>query len=367
MLTLTRVVFALVLVLALVACGGGAATPAAPAADAPPAAAATPADTATDADDDTDDAASSPERPTSTLDPQELINQAIDPVLSEELLSGLQSYRITTEGAQITRSSDGNTETRSSYLEERINDPLTIRTLIAGDPNSPPNETIISTNTLFQIRPDSCETSQLDQEGLELTVGMARSMLSMGMMFAASGTPELVAQGVMVNGVSTDHYQVRSEDTTFAVSADMWLAPEGYLVKLDSITQIGNPDDASSASLETRFSYNLEAINAISSIAVPDQCSAVSELASGDLPILPDARNSIITNDLVSYTTDVGRDDIVAFYTEQLSADGYTVEQVTDNETLLILAANRPGRQLELIIGTGNADGNVVSISIRDE
>lgn len=363
MLKRTSLLLTLCTVLVLSACGGQPTTPAeapaAPVVEGAPAAEDTPAD----------EPAAEPTAPAGDRDPQDVIGDALDFERSAAILEQLQSYRITSSNTQIVRSDGTVTENASTYVEERINDPLIIRTVVSGDPNSPPNETQIRDGALYQIRAgageERCETTVIDNETLEMTVGMARTMLTMGVISAAVGTPELVARGETVNGILADHYRVTQNQSGISVAGDFWIAPEGYLVKAESTTQIADPNAPAGNGLETVFSYNLET-DQVSAIDLPAFCGTPDTLESAAIPLLDDARDQLITDSLVSYTTDATPDAAIAFYTERLSAEGYSLNTIQENENGAILEALGPERRLQITISNNNGVTGVV-ITIEDQ
>ncbi len=366
---LTSFLITLLTILALTACGGRSATPSAagePPAAAEPSASGEPVSAAEEAP---AEPLADPVAPAGDRDPQDVIGDAIDFERSATILDQLQSYRISTTSTQIVRSDGTITENASTYVEERINSPLTIRTVVSSDPNSPPNETQIRDGALYQIRDGAddqrCETTVIDNEMLEMTVGMARTTMTMGIIFAAVGTPELVAQGETVNGITTDHYRVTEDQSGITVNGDFWVAPEGYLVKAESKSTIADPNATAGNGLETLFSYNLE-IDQVAVIDLPAFCGTPDTLASADIPLLEDARDQVITAEGIVYATDVAAAEVAAFYTERLSAEGYTVTPLQQDESITMLQAARPGRTLQIMIGGSITGGTGVTIMLED-
>jgi hypothetical protein len=352
MLKLASTLLTLILVLALSACG---AQPSAPA-DAP-------APAAADADTPDEAPKAEPEAesevvPAGNRDPQDVVSAALDFERSAAIFEQFQSYRISVSNTQIARSDGNVTETLSTYLEERINAPQIIRTVIGGGADVPANETQIRDGALYQIRADEqrCETSVIDNDTMQMSVDMARSMMSMGFVFAAAGTPELVARGEEVNGIVTDHYRVTRDQNGITVNGDFWVAAEGYLVKAESTSLIADPNGA-------MFSYNLE-VDQVAAIDLPSFCGDPTTLDSAAVPLLDDARDQLMTDQFVGYVTDATPDEAIAFYTERLTAEGYTLNTLQESEYGAVLEALGPDRRLQISI-SNNTGVTGVSITIE--
>lgn len=108
----------------------------------------------------------------------------------------------------------------------------------------------------------------------------------------------MVERGVEVNGIMTDRYTVEdvgslmgSEEMDveeFTVqTADVWVAQDGgYLVKMD-IDATGT--DASGTEGDFIMQYELQEVNSIDEITLPDECANASEIPGlEDLPAPPD-------------------------------------------------------------------------------
>jgi hypothetical protein len=360
MLKLASTLLTLILVLALSACG---AQPSAPA-DAPAPAAAN-ADTPDEAP-EAEPEAESEVAPVGDRDPQDVVSAALDFERSAAIFEQFQSYRISVSNTQIVRSDGNVTETLSTYLEERINAPQIIRTVIGGGADAPANETQIRDGALYQIRADEerCEASVIDNDAMQMSVDMARSMMSMGFVFAAAGTPELVARGEEVNGIVTDHYRVTQDQNGVTVNGDFWVAAEGYLVKAESTSLIADPNGATNNGLETMFSYNLE-VDQVAAIDLPSFCGDPTTLESAAIPLLDDARDQLMTDQFVGYVTDATPDEAIAFYTERLTAEGYTLNTLQESEYGAVLEALGPDRRLQISI-SNNTGVTGVSIMIEE-
>lgn len=350
----------LVLALMVSACG---AQPSAPA-DAPvsSAAGADAAETAPEAEPEGEPEAA----PAGDRDPQDVVSAALDFERSAAIFEQFQSYRISVTNTQIVRSDGNVTETPSTYLEERINEPQIIRTVIGGGADTSANETQIRDGALYQIRADEqrCETSVIDNDTLQMTVDMARSMMSMGFVFAAAGTPELVARGEEVNGIVADHYRVTQDQSGVTVNGEFWVAAEGYLVKAESTSRIADPNGATNNGLETVFSYNLE-VDQVATIDLPTFCGDPTTLAAAAIPLLDDARDQLLTDQLVGYVTDATPEEAIAFYTERLAAEGYTLNTLQESEYGAVLEALGPDRRLQISI-SNNTGATGVTITIEE-
>jgi hypothetical protein len=108
----------------------------------------------------------------------------------------------------------------------------------------------------------------------------------------------MVERGVEVNGIVTDRYTIEDvgslmgseemavEELTVQ-KADVWVAQDGgYLVKMD-IDATGT--DASGTEGDFIMQYELQEVNNIDEITLPDECANASELPGlEDLPAAPD-------------------------------------------------------------------------------
>lgn len=171
-----------------------------------------------------------------------------------------------------------------------------------------------------------------------------------------------------VNGVMTRHYRFTENDLALAASGltnyevDFWVAVDGGYVVRSVLSADGTQAGFEGSQGHLEWTYDLLDINVPFSIEIPAGCE---EPASSDLPMLADAVDVTSFGGTVSYTTPSSIDDAVAFYSQQMPAQGWTPGPAsTDIPGFATLEFTRDGETASIIISEGDG-GNSVLISVE--
>lgn len=128
-----------------------------------------------------------------------------------------------------------------------------------------------------------------------------------------------------MNGVTTLHYHFTQDGLALdeeGISGEVWIAQEGgYVVKYTlSIPGLAN-STGSGGVIEETLSYELTEINSIDQIELPADCVPVLV----DIPTMADAQNLYRSSGLMDYTTPSETVRVINFYSQSLSALGWTL------------------------------------------
>lgn len=176
-----------------------------------------------------------------------------------------------------------------------------------------------------------------------------------------------------INGVNTNHYQIEqnklaalldlsSDEEIEEGSVDLWIVDERglpeYITRM-IIHAKGNVDEDLDM---IQITYDVYDVNAAFTITAPEDVSA------GGLPegieIYPNATNSTSLGGLVMFESADDLDSVAEFYTEQLSAAGWSKNDGLDMEGMVMDNWEKDGQKLLLTIT--ESDG-VTSVMITLE
>lgn len=144
-------------------------------------------------------------------------------------------------------------------------------------------------------------------------------------------------------------------------TGQMWVASDGGFVVRYTLTTIGASQyfgDGSEGTLT--FDYQLTDVANAPPMALPPDCAD----GATDAPLLPDAADVVRVPGLVSYTTASTANEAVAFYQDQLTAQGWNpVEDPTVGEIGTVQTFQRAPNELVVVVRDGNAGTTVRLVS----
>lgn len=126
-----------------------------------------------------------------------------------------------------------------------------------------------------------------------------------------------------VNGVLCRHYTFDESSVFWTglshVEGEVWVAVDGdYVVRY--VMQADGTDPTSQKEGHIEWEYEVRDINTSITIEPPADCEA----AASDFPIMPDATDKTTLGSMVMYESASSFDDVLAFYQEQMPANGWT-------------------------------------------
>jgi len=126
-----------------------------------------------------------------------------------------------------------------------------------------------------------------------------------------------------VNGVLCRHYVFDEKalgwGTFTHAEGEMWVAIDGeYVVKYAVQAEGKNPITGDEGQID--WEYEIRDVNQPITIEPPAGCEA----AESEFPMMPDATNTSTFGGMVTYESSSSFDDVLAFYQEQMPAEGWS-------------------------------------------
>ena len=126
-----------------------------------------------------------------------------------------------------------------------------------------------------------------------------------------------------VNGILCRHYTFDESSIIWAgfvhAEGEVWVATDGnYVVKY--VLQAEGKDPATGNEGHIEWEYEIRDVNAAITIEPPPDCEA----AGSEFPIMPDATDVSTMTGMTMYTSASAFDDVLAFYQEQMEANGWS-------------------------------------------
>ena len=223
------------------------------------------------------------------------------------------------KGAQETTEEDINTSGDQHYRIVNTGDPVSL-----GGTAFPVNEGYFANNASFSLRDGACAfNSKL--------LGTAKRRLFIGLLddflYSIRGA-KLVKQGETVNGFTADHYTFvdatfRPNDQGLQVQqGDVWVAPDGYLVKLTGQAR-GSP--VSYKDKQVQWTFELTGVNDVKPISLPANCTAPTVALDKEILVPENATDETLfdTGRVAFYSPD-SMQTVAAFYRKQMPAAGWS-------------------------------------------
>jgi hypothetical protein len=190
------------------------------------------------------------------------------------------------------------------------------------------------------------------------------------------GTAHRVETAVMVNGVLTDRYELSNDnmdasimdpgDTFELDEGSIWIAREGYLIKLEMVgtgTSVSLTGDSSLVG-DIVYEFKFSPTNAPLPINPPAECDTDNAgNPESSFPMTDDADNiTSMADDFISYTTSYSLEELLSFFTQEMAMDGYTLDTemvigtlitlrfVKGNESINIIALSEDGGDFNVTI-----------------
>lgn len=194
------------------------------------------------------------------------------------------------------------------------------------------------------------------------------------------GTVQRVEKDIIVNGVLTDRYEltdanIDNNNFDFGETFDLedgslWVARQGYMVKLEmsgvgkSIALSGYPELLGAIYYEFSFTPSNEPIL----ILPPAECNTDDEgQPESSFPMTDDATNITNIGDVIlSYNTAYNLDDLVNFYKDAMSAQGYSLDTEVVVGSIATMRFIRGGEAVGFLANSDGEGGFYVTIAKED-
>ena len=175
---------------------------------------------------------------------------------------------------------------------------------------------------------------------------------------------KLVQKGEKINGILSDHYTF--DETSFpnkdfdTAKGDIWLAQDGgFAVKVVG-TGTGTVDLWQGKGTTT-WDYQLQQVNNLAPLSVPDSCTAASP--SADYPIPANATNKSTFDKLTTFESPDSPADMAKYYADELTKAGWKETNRTELAGMYMLTYSKDAQELSLTISPGaSGSGSTVMI-----
>lgn len=180
-------------------------------------------------------------------------------------------------------------------------------------------------------------------------------------------TAELIERGVTVNGVLSDHYRVQHTGVEMAETAveegEIWIAQDGgFIVRYTGSAEGKFDADGETEEGKINWEYNLFDVDQVNIIDFPVECRDQQE-AVEDIPVPDNAVNKESIAGLVTFESPDTPEQVGEYYREQLPTGGWRITEDSEMASLVMMTAEKEGKNLQIMITPGETTGSSVIIS----
>jgi hypothetical protein len=308
------------------------------------------------------------DNPTATPESIELANVTAG---LGELDSYKASFTMTFEGEENGQPRTGT----MSFTEEFVKEPPAKRTVITGfgalfggGTGTPTPDQ--SSGAIESIEVGGKQYSRLGEICTQVTAEsgpQANTMLDPNSIIGGVRGAQRVGNET-INGVPTVHYKidVTGLETMGYLNGDgdVWVAEPGNFVVKYVFQATGKDTFFGSTSGEgtIKWDYEVTDVNQPINIQPPADCSGASE----DIPMMADAQDQAAFGGTSTYSTPSQFEDVVAFYEEEMKANGWTeAEGGMSAEGVSMKSYTKDGRTVQIMITSDS--GGKTSVMITEE
>lgn len=178
---------------------------------------------------------------------------------------------------------------------------------------------------------------------------------------------KLIEQGVLVNGVASNHYSLAQVSLSFGLvfqRADIWIAQDSPLVmRFSGEAMPGNESfliDGPLAEGVIAWDYQLGEVNSLAGIPIPPACLEAAEKIRA-IPLPANIFDKATYGGMMTFTTPDPVDLVADFYRQELPGQGWQVDEKAASQTLVILVASKADQVIQILISKGE---NFTSVMI---
>lgn len=177
---------------------------------------------------------------------------------------------------------------------------------------------------------------------------------------------KLVQKGEKINGIMTNHYTF--DEKSFpsndfeSAKGNVWVAQDGdFVVKMDG-SGTGNITFTWQGTGTTTWDYQLQDVNAISSLVIPATCTTSN--ATSDIPIPANATNKTTFDTMTTFESPDSPADVAKYYQDALTAAGWKETNKSELAGMHLLTYTKDGKELNVTItpGTSGSGSSVLII-----
>ena len=276
-------------------------------------------------------------------------------------LQSLDSHR-----AHFTMTFEGTTEGEAETWVyemdvEAVRDPFAQRVVIQGGYVGEAFEAVqIGDKQYFVLGDGQCVSSSADEgDAMDAQIFEPDDVIG-GLENARRVRPD-----ERVNGILCRHYTFDETGVAWGAfshaEGEIWIAVEGEYVVRYTLQAEGKNPVAGDDEGRIEWEYEVRDVNEPITIEPPAGCDA----AESEFPIMPDATDMTTMGNMVMYTSASAFDDVLAFYQEQMPANGWsgTDDSFVSSDTAMV-GYTKDGRSATVTL---SVEDGAVSVLIMSE
>ncbi len=203
----------------------------------------------------------------------------------------------------------------------------------------------------------------LDVDGTDLGLSSIFSNLDIG---------NLTKQGEVINGLVTNHYQVKNvvmvNSTLTNVVAEIWYAQEGgFIVRFSGEAQgeAYSEIEDMNVSGTIRWEYDLTDINNIIEIPLPESCQLAAEGGVNDLPVPDNVQDLSIIGSMLSFNSPEDASVLADYYRLEMPVAGYLLSDETVYDDFYVFTYKKAEETITIMISGVNSGGSDAIITVE--
>lgn len=285
----------------------------------------------------------------------------------------LESYRLRLVQSYKGVDSDGSPMTTTITNDQEVIKPLQITHLRMQ------TTTEIKPIRLFEIYRFGNEVYLLDEledcsaftENLNV-LNPDRNELGLASIFSNLEIGSIKEQGVMVNGVLTDKYEVKNvamvNATLKDVDAEIWYARDGgFIVKFvgEAQGEAYSETEDINRSGSIRWAYDLTDINAVVEIPLPQKCQLAAEGGVNEIPVPDNVQDLSKIGSMLSFNSPDAATTLAEFYRTAMPEAGYSLVDETTVDNFFVITYLKAEETITVMISGLNSGGSDAIITIE--
>lgn len=179
-------------------------------------------------------------------------------------------------------------------------------------------------------------------------------------------------QGMMMNGVLTDKYEVKNvamvNATLKDVRAEIWYAHDGgFIVKFAGEAQGDAYSETEDIHISgsIRWAYDLIDINMNVEIPLPQKCQLAAEGGVNDIPVPDDVQDLSKMGSMLSFNSPEPATNLIDFYHAAMPESGYVLVDETEVDNFFVITYEKAEETIIIMISGLNSGGSDAIITVE--
>jgi hypothetical protein len=178
---------------------------------------------------------------------------------------------------------------------------------------------------------------------------------------------QLIETGPITNEVMSDHYTFDQPDAAAygynSAAGDVWVAQTGeYVIRYIGHATGENGPLGKLTDGTFEWEYNLEEVNKLEAIILPEECE--DQKPATDIPLPSNATNKINFGQLTTFNSPDKFTEVAAFFSKVLPEHGWTAGEVYSRGDQAKLNFTKDGRKLLITIMLEQSGGSTVVLEV---